>query len=94
MTFIGQHLQQQPNTSGSGLTPLLTRIGKAFVAGTAAISLSACSIFSTDEITWAELQPYDAQLQPSVEWEESVGDGVEHYFAAWSGCSGRTLDCC
>ncbi|RUO65957.1 Beta-barrel assembly machine subunit BamB [Pseudidiomarina planktonica] len=81
MTFIGQHLQQQPNNSASGITPLLTRIGKALAVGTAAVSLSACSIFSTDEITWAELQPIDEQIKPSVEWDESVGDGVEHYFS-------------
>ena len=56
------------------------------------LNLTACSMIPTwmDPTTWFEddeeteirvLKPIDAQFQPEVIWDESVGDGVDSYFS-------------
>ncbi|BDX07837.1 outer membrane protein assembly factor BamB [Planctobacterium marinum] len=56
------------------------------------LNLTACSMIPTwmDPTTWFEdeeeaevrvLKPINAQFQPEVVWDETVGDGVESYFS-------------
>ncbi|RUO62576.1 outer membrane protein assembly factor BamB [Pseudidiomarina insulisalsae] len=46
-----------------------------------ALGLSGCSIFSDEEITYKQLQPFNAGVTPSVAWEASAGDGVGEFFS-------------
>ncbi|MGQ4276531.1 outer membrane protein assembly factor BamB [Pseudidiomarina sp. E22-M8] len=46
-----------------------------------ALSLSGCSIFGDDELTYKELQPFNAKVAPSVAWDASVGGGIGDYFS-------------
>lgn len=54
---------------------------KCSALGLAALLASGCSIFGDDELTYKELQPFDATVSPSVVWEGSVGKGVGEYFS-------------
>lgn len=56
------------------------------------LNLSACSMIPTwmDPTTWFEdeeeaevrkLTPISARFQPTILWEDSVGDGVDYYFS-------------
>ncbi len=46
-----------------------------------ALSLSGCSLFSDDELTYKELQPFNATVNPTVVWEESAGGGIDDFFS-------------
>lgn len=47
----------------------------------ATLFVSGCSLFSTEEITYKELQNFDAKITPEVVWDTSVGDGIDTYFS-------------
>lgn len=52
----------------------------------ASIGLSGCSTISgwfadDEELKIKELEPINALFEPKVQWRESVGDGVGHYFS-------------
>lgn len=46
-----------------------------------ALSLSGCSIFGDEELTYKELQPFNATVAPDVAWDTSVGGGIGDYFS-------------
>ena len=48
---------------------------------TALVSLGGCSLFEDEELTYKELQPFNATVNPSAQWDVSVGDGVENFFS-------------
>ncbi len=47
----------------------------------AALGLSGCSLFGDDELTYKELQPFNASVQPSVKWDVGAGDGIGEFFS-------------
>jgi outer membrane protein assembly factor BamB len=51
------------------------------LAALATLFVSGCSLFSTEEITYKELQSFDAQINPRVVWDTSVGDGIDTFFS-------------
>lgn len=46
-----------------------------------ALSLSGCSIFGEDELTYKELQPFNASVNPDVVWDASAGGGIDDFFS-------------
>lgn len=53
---------------------------KQLALGTATVALlSACS--SNDEISYKELQQFSAQVNPTVVWDTSIGDGVDGFYS-------------
>lgn len=46
-----------------------------------ALSLSGCSIFGGDELTYKELQPFNETVTPEVVWDESAGGGIDDFFS-------------
>ena len=49
------------------------------LAGAAVMLVSACS--TTDEISYKELQQFDAEITPNVVWEAEIGSGVDDYYS-------------
>lgn len=47
----------------------------------AALGLSGCSIFGDEELSYKELQPFNASVQPSVQWDAGAGDGIGEFFS-------------
>ncbi|MBG23044.1 MAG: outer membrane protein assembly factor BamB [Idiomarinaceae bacterium] len=47
----------------------------------AALGLSGCSIFGDEELSYKELQPFNASVQPSVQWDVGAGDGIGEFFS-------------
>lgn len=58
----------------------LTTLKSMGVAALASVLVSGCSMFE-DDITYKELQAFDAQVNPSVEWDASMGDGIEGFYS-------------
>lgn len=54
---------------------------KLTLAAVMGLSLAGCSVFEDDEDALPELPVIEQQFNPSVSWQESIGDGVEHYFS-------------
>lgn len=47
----------------------------------AALGLSGCSIFGDEELSYKELQSFNASVQPSVQWDAGAGDGIGEFFS-------------
>ncbi len=47
----------------------------------AALGLSGCSMFGDEELSYKELQPFNASVQPSVQWDAGAGDGIGEFFS-------------
>ncbi|RUO56293.1 MULTISPECIES: outer membrane protein assembly factor BamB [Pseudidiomarina] len=47
----------------------------------AALGLSGCSVFGDEELSYKELQPFNASVQPSVQWDAGAGDGIGEFFS-------------
>ena len=58
-------------------------MSKFVCMGLGALLLCGCSVFSSEEdvIKMAELPVFEASYQPKIDWEHSVGSGVDKYYS-------------
>ncbi len=51
------------------------------LAAVLGLSLVGCSVFEDEDEALPELPVIQAKFNPTISWQEQVGDGVEHYFS-------------